>query len=433
MERKTMGALIAALRKANGMTQRELAEKLNVSDKTVSRWERDDGVPELALVPVLAEIFGVTCDELLRGERRSPEEREEARPDTSAKSGKQRQRLLAASLSRYRTRSMIAAGLAAVGTIAALMCNFGFLRAYIALGAAAVFSLAAVVCQGAFVNGALLSVADEELAGAETDRFKYTVVRLAERVITLAVVLLAFSLPLLVTGDAYAGLTARTWLPAGLVCAAAALVLCGVVCYLLNGTLRKSGAYPIPEKEEARWLHDRLWQRRCAVGLAAVLALTALTHAVVYNIWTDTYLAPTLAFDRVEDFVAFMEREEYPTSTYYSSGGAYEVAPVPENEGYYFDMDGNEISEEEALTQTLTDGDGKVICTYIARNRTAVHIRYGSGENLLPIRVVTQDALNVGRLRRSLIGTGFLVLYGAEAAAAVVVYAVKRKKRSSKA
>ena len=73
MEKKTIGAFIAALRKANGMTQRELAEALHVSDKTVSRLERDDGAPDLSLIPVIAELFGVTCDELLRGERASAE------------------------------------------------------------------------------------------------------------------------------------------------------------------------------------------------------------------------------------------------------------------------------------------------------------------------------------------------------------------------
>ena len=100
MEKKTIGSLIAALRKANGMTQQELAEKLNVSDKTVSRWERDDGAPDLSAIPVIAEIFGITCDELLRGERKSPEQQVDAPENTPTPKGeKQRQRLLQLSLS----------------------------------------------------------------------------------------------------------------------------------------------------------------------------------------------------------------------------------------------------------------------------------------------------------------------------------------------
>ena len=68
MEKKTIGKLIAALRKVNGMTQKELGDLLYVSDKTISRWERDESVPDLQLIPVIAEIFGITTDELLRGE-----------------------------------------------------------------------------------------------------------------------------------------------------------------------------------------------------------------------------------------------------------------------------------------------------------------------------------------------------------------------------
>lgn len=69
MEKNTMGSFIAALRKANGLTQKELAERLNVSDKAVSRWERDESCPDLMLVPLIAETFNITTDELLRGER----------------------------------------------------------------------------------------------------------------------------------------------------------------------------------------------------------------------------------------------------------------------------------------------------------------------------------------------------------------------------
>ena len=69
MEKKTMGSFIAALRKAKGMTQQDVADRLNVSNKTVSKWERDEGYPEITMLPVIAELFEVTTDELLRGER----------------------------------------------------------------------------------------------------------------------------------------------------------------------------------------------------------------------------------------------------------------------------------------------------------------------------------------------------------------------------
>ena len=131
MEKKTIGGFISALRKANGMTQKELAERLNVSDKTVSRWERDDGAPDLAVTPVIAEIFNVTCDELLRGERKSPAERIEIMEDneSSPKSEKQRQRLLKSTLSQYQNLTYIAMGVSVVGMIVALICNLAFLKA----------------------------------------------------------------------------------------------------------------------------------------------------------------------------------------------------------------------------------------------------------------------------------------------------------------
>ena len=67
MEYTHLGQRIAALRKAQGFTQRQLAEDLNVSDKAVSRWERGESSPDLSLIPLLADRFGFTCDELLRG------------------------------------------------------------------------------------------------------------------------------------------------------------------------------------------------------------------------------------------------------------------------------------------------------------------------------------------------------------------------------
>ena len=57
---------IAACRKQAGMTQAELAEKLNYSDKTISKWERAEGLPDLVVSQNIAELFGVPLDALLR-------------------------------------------------------------------------------------------------------------------------------------------------------------------------------------------------------------------------------------------------------------------------------------------------------------------------------------------------------------------------------
>lgn len=56
------------LRQAAGMTQAELGEKLNYSDKTVSKWERGESVPDAYVLTRLAEIYGTSVDALLRGE-----------------------------------------------------------------------------------------------------------------------------------------------------------------------------------------------------------------------------------------------------------------------------------------------------------------------------------------------------------------------------
>ena len=69
IDREAFGAFLARLRKEKGLTQKELAQQLYVSDKAVSKWERGLSLPDISLLTPLAEILGVTVTELLRGER----------------------------------------------------------------------------------------------------------------------------------------------------------------------------------------------------------------------------------------------------------------------------------------------------------------------------------------------------------------------------
>ena len=58
--------MISTLRKEKGMTQLELAEKMGVTDKAVSKWERDLSFPDINSIPKLAEIFEISVDELMQ-------------------------------------------------------------------------------------------------------------------------------------------------------------------------------------------------------------------------------------------------------------------------------------------------------------------------------------------------------------------------------
>lgn len=69
MDQKKIGIFIADMRKEKGLTQAQLAEKLNVSGKTVSRWETGRNMPDYAVLEDLTDVLGITVNDLIHGER----------------------------------------------------------------------------------------------------------------------------------------------------------------------------------------------------------------------------------------------------------------------------------------------------------------------------------------------------------------------------
>lgn len=74
IDRKKFGAFVSGLRKEKGLTQKDLAEKLYISDKAISKWETGVSIPDTALLVPLAELLGVTVTELLLCQRVEKEE-----------------------------------------------------------------------------------------------------------------------------------------------------------------------------------------------------------------------------------------------------------------------------------------------------------------------------------------------------------------------
>ena len=79
MEQKKIGNFLKNLRKEKGITQEMLAEKLNVSGRTVSRWETGNNMPDISLLIELAEFYDISIPEIVNGERKNEKMNEEVK------------------------------------------------------------------------------------------------------------------------------------------------------------------------------------------------------------------------------------------------------------------------------------------------------------------------------------------------------------------
>lgn len=194
MEKKSMGSFLTALRKASGLTQKQLAEKLNVSDKAVSRWERDECAPDLSLIPVLAEIYGVTSDEILRGQRMDPEKLDYSTDHTKAV--KQRNRILKSTKTKFTCRSLVTVALSVAGLILAYILNTEFSKANAGFLLGCIFFIAATVSQVLFLITGFASVCDEDWQDSSAEQCKGYMLIASEWCLGVIAATIALCIPL---------------------------------------------------------------------------------------------------------------------------------------------------------------------------------------------------------------------------------------------
>lgn len=428
MEKKTIGKFITALRKANGMTQKDLAEQLNVSDKTVSRWERDEGAPDLSMIPVLAEIFEVSCDELLKGERKRLNETDE--PVSSKKGEKQKQRLLKTSLAKYKNATVISMGISVAGFLVALIANLAFLKAVLGFLFGAIFYVASAVCQSIFMNKAFLSVEDAEIEETELAAFKNEVIKSAESSFGLTIAFAGFTFPLVLM-DAYVGLSADNMLLFGIVGAAMFLVVYAVVLYFVNHSLIQNGKVLLNEKEHKKYMHNHKLQRNCSIVLVTLVVCTMLIHHVMTTIWSPYSIMEGITFTDYDRFIEFMEQDipHQPYDQFYDGTTGVEEVVGPPDSTIYYDENGNEISEEEFYHRQIKDLDGNVVCEYTARNESVTSISYSPKKGtVLPITVSTDQHLKEAREKAKVRHVIFGFVYGLEVLSTLLIYMKKRAK-----
>lgn len=425
MEKKTIGKFISVLRRANGMTQKQLGEKLFVSDKTVSRWEREECTPELSLIPVIAEIFGITTDELLRGERNSGAIGETKQQ--KAKSDRQFRAMLHNRRVRFRNLSMIAVGISLSGVILAAAVNLSFSRAILAFAIGSIVLLAAGICQLCFASSALLRQDEEdEHQAAQLREFNSQVTKRTAGVLSLVLILFAGILPMgVLPGSGYYGLRTGAWALYGSLSAGIMLILLRVlyVFWIEDLLIQKGLLYG--KKEESR--KKALLKRMLKTAFLVLLPLLVLMGAV-------QAAGPDL-FAREETFYSSGEFQEYINEVCLAElheqyGEEKDILLI--SGARYVVIDGINLEYGNLKTRTLLDDKGNAVCEFQELPNVLEQLRYSVKEDgqLEYVSVVTNSEMAQARRTVNIVKavlTWLMVLDFVVCGIVYVVMVIRRK------
>lgn len=271
MERKTIGAFLSALRKANGMTQQEVADKLNVSNKTVSKWERDEGYPEIMILPAIAELYSVSVDEILRGERITKADNEERK---STKSDERIKYLIEKATVKFNNNSIVSVVLGVVAlilayTIADIVYNYNVLWVgYVIILILVASSIAVTLI--AFNN--LLSGLDNR-DFIEKEHYEKTM-KTCIKYVTLVTFLSVVTIIGLLLNILFDGVSML------IVALPATAVVGGIVAYLVRSVLHKKYDIPQTQLSDEQRKYRKKHIKITSVILAVVILISIISPFV---------------------------------------------------------------------------------------------------------------------------------------------------------
>ncbi len=419
MEKKTIGKFISALRKANGMTQKELGEKLFVSDKTVSRWECDECTPELSLIPSIAEIFGITTDELLRGERNNPNREATTSEDVAnkqkAKSDKQFKLMLHSIKKKFTNLSFISIGLIIVGLIAAMICNLGFSKGLLGFCLASIFFVAATICQICFTVSFRLLIDEEEAEHADEIKKANTDMVFSSVKIFFGILLtFAFCLPIAVLTLSYFnshyGLVIDSWILFGTLFAAVAFLLafCVYKIFVLKVLINKEIVWLDEQTVSKINAESKLLGKICIVFTVVFTVIMVVTYIITSSVSESTFIERE-RFDDPDKFIEYMQNSY---DAWYEEGYGDSPAPSHNELGYpnrkWGEIDGKQYYYNPILYESINI------------------LQHENGE--WEIVVTTEEADQNGQAMYSILSAGLLSLHVINLAVCVVWYLVKTKK-----
>lgn len=377
-----MGEFLAVLRKSKGYTQQEVAAQLGVSNKTVSSWETGASCPDISMLPVLAELYGVTCDEIIRGRRITC-----AEDDKTAE--KKRKKALARLIAKHRadlaTVCWACGALTAMGVILATVLAFALSESLLGFIFGTVLLAASVCVCAAAVKRIRFAVGEEDLC--ESIARLYAALTKAQLGIVLAnVVTFGFILPL-AAAPLHAAANVQNALAYGLAYAAVLFAAGFTAVYLLG---RRATAKACAAGSAKSGAAQRVLIPLFAFVLAAGCTAVGFTQTTA----PDGSGPASYSFDTYDEAQAFMQGTESPFLSY-PHILIEEERPETENETgtyaktYLFPLFPERWKEYYRTEQT---DEGTLVTVYMYRVKTR-HPMDGVEHGYIGFSIYSFDAL----------------------------------------
>ena len=438
MEKKTIGKFIAVLRKANGMTQKDLAGRLFVSDKTISRWERDECDPDLSLIPAIAELFGITTDELLRGERNSLEATITEEPKPSAKSDKQFKTMLRARVRKYKNLSLISFGLIFAGLITAIICHNVFHKAILAICLTTLFILSGAISQYIFgANAFIPKDEDDDAYEQQINQANTTITKIATTIYFFAITVFAFCFPLAfspkrtsvdINGNYVHHYyhSGDNWLNWGLFCVIIGLTVCGLAYLLfIKPRLINKSMITVPRNKE-----NLIKYRRKLLGI-----ITAISCGILLILIASAFILTQIGP------MPFVHKETYESLDEFKNAMIEDQQEFLEEYRnlHYIDKDGNTVymysdtPDDFMLKQkTLTDFSGNTILEYSYNSTLYKDISFSNKDGRTPVTVIKNDEYNNVRSNLNYILQAIVILIVLDVGISIIIFFTKAYGKKSK-
>lgn len=416
MANKSIGNFIAALRKANGLTQRELGERLNVSDKAVSRWERDECAPDLTLIPVIAEIFGITSDELLRGERISNIDTEDS-AKTSSKKEKQINRIIDSNLTKFKTISYVSFSLIAFGLILTLVCVYGFYRAVLGYGVGLLFYVASLLIQVISTNRAFAAVCGEEFINDKLVLYKKTVIKYLLAVIYTNITINVCCIPFILMRDRTLStsiINFSSWVKLIPISLFIAFLINLVISIIASRVIYLNKIFYLDPQLDNKVKKNTLLKLKYLCITAIAIFITYFGQ-MDFNRFDITNFVNGKTFNNFEDFKEYIEIPKEHIFYYPEVATEKDTQIVSQDSNVNSNI--NFIESEEVYK----DSNGKEY-RYQYNNRQVEMIRWSQNNNKLTITTYTGEDLMNANNRIKKFNSLFYFLYVVEIMIGLIAY-----------